>query len=154
MRTSSGEFLAGVLTDDPTGMQYLDGLRTSAYSSVSLAAMLLDETTLEDTRAGLDMLDLLLVQDFDTDRLRTEQKEAIKRWVRDGGVLVQGGRQKAADVAGTEPEIEHYGAAGIVTYPCSLGTERRGTVRYRSVWADAFAEIVFPGSSWRKQIQG
>lgn len=120
VRTSSGEFLAGVLTDDPTGMQYLDGLRTSAYSSVSLAAVLLDETTLEDTRAGLDMLDMLLVQDFDTDRLRTEQKEAIKRWVRDGGVLVQGGRQKAADVAGTEPEIEHYGAGRIVTYPWRL----------------------------------
>lgn len=120
VRTSSGEFLAGVLTDDPTGMQYLDGLRTSAYSSVSLAAVLLDETTLEDTRAGLDMLDLLLVQDFDTDRLRTEQKEAIKRWVRDGGVLVQGGGQKAADMADLTPEIEPYGEGRIVTYPQRL----------------------------------
>ena len=116
VRTSSGEFLAGVLT----GMQYLDGLRTSAYSSVSLAAVLLDETTLEDTRAGLDMLDLLLVQDFDTDRLRTEQKEAIKRWVRDGGVLVQGGGQKAADMADLTPEIEPYGEGRIVTYPQRL----------------------------------
>ncbi len=41
VRTSSEKFLAGVLTDDPTGMQYLDGLRTSAYSSVNKSGSVL-----------------------------------------------------------------------------------------------------------------
>lgn len=116
VRASSGEFLAGVLTDDPAGMQYLDGLHTSAYSGISLAAVVLDEHTLEDSAAGLDMLDMLIVQDFDTDRLSSGQKEAIRYWVRNGGVLVQGGGRETADVVDLSPEVEHYGEGRIVTY--------------------------------------
>ena len=152
VRSSSGEFLAGVLTDDFSGMQYLDGLRTSAYSSINLAAVVLDEHTLEDSRAGLDMLDMLIVQDFDTDRLSADQKEAIKRWVRDGGVLVQGGGQKASAVEDLAPEVEHYGQGRIVTYTQRLtmgedevsGTDLMGQMLLQNCFSDTQLEEADP----------
>lgn len=74
---------AGVLTDEPDDINYI--------GSTGLAKLfLLDETTLPSTEAGLDSLDVLLISNFNTDRLSKEQIEAILQWTKKGGMLVFG----------------------------------------------------------------
>ncbi len=97
------------------------------------------------------MLDLLLVQDFDTDRLRTEQKGSHQALGEDGGVLVQGGRPEGCGCGrnGTgdrtlrgRPDRDLSMASGIEKRNCPI-----------PICVDRCFATCFSGSSWRKQIQ-
>lgn len=72
----------GILTDDTQSMSYLSG---SQLKTFYLGA----ETFPEDVMA-LDSLDILIINDFNTDKLGTKQYEALKNFVTKGGTLVLG----------------------------------------------------------------
>lgn len=71
---------AGVLTDNQEELDYLGNL--------NLRPIYLSADTLTDNFLGLDLLDVLIINNFDTAKLKKEQIEAIKEWVYLGGTLV------------------------------------------------------------------
>lgn len=83
----------GVLTDDYSALSYLSGkqLYISQYSTniKSLIRELTAETFPEDYKA-LDMMDLILVTNFSTDKLSAAQLDALNSWVANGGILLIG----------------------------------------------------------------
>lgn len=80
--TGFGVTFTGVLSDNQNSLSYL---RNSSAKVIPLNA-----ETLPDSSMGLDILDMLIINDFDTSKLSGEQYEAIKDWVIKGGSLVLG----------------------------------------------------------------
>lgn len=109
IQPTSAELLVGVLTDLPEQMEYMDGVHLTEYSNISTAAVLLNEKSLGKTSGSLDMLEALIVQNFDSTRLGKEQEEAIRQWVLKGGVLVLG-----ADVVSERENEEPEEALGAI----------------------------------------
>lgn len=71
---------AGVLTDNKEDLSYLGTLNLKPFY---LTADMLPENYL-----GLDLLDVLIINNFDVSKLGSKQIEAIKEWVYQGGTLV------------------------------------------------------------------
>lgn len=72
----------GVLTDFPEEISYFGNYGTKIFY--------LNETNLPGHFLGLDMMDLIIIDQFDTARLSEEQQNALISWVNDGGTLVLG----------------------------------------------------------------
>jgi len=72
----------GVLSDEREELDYLNTLPTKTFY--------LDESSLSDNYLGLDLLDILVINHYDTNRLSDKQLEAINKWVIQGGTLVIG----------------------------------------------------------------
>ena len=81
---------AGILTDNPGGLEYLDNIAIKSFT--------LNNETLADERPYLDMLDILIINDYDTSLLTEDQIIAVKQWVSDGGTLVFGTGENAEKV--------------------------------------------------------
>ncbi len=90
LRERTGELSVGLLSDQAEELSYLDEAHLEGYSHVTTNAVALSEDSLSPTVYGLDMLDLIVVQDFDVDKLAGEQMEALRAWVRKGGIVVFG----------------------------------------------------------------
>ncbi len=73
---------AGVLTEERENLDYLERL--------NLKTFYLTEDTLSDNPLGLDLLDVLIINNFNVSKLSTEQVQAITTWVNNGGTLVLG----------------------------------------------------------------
>ncbi|MCI8454512.1 MAG: hypothetical protein HFE84_07850 [Lachnospiraceae bacterium] len=84
-----GRLLIGVLSDESERLLYLDDVNLD-YGMVQTEVLFLDETTLPSDARGLELLDVLLINHFDTDTLSDEQKEAISSWAKKGGLLLFG----------------------------------------------------------------
>lgn len=72
----------GVLTDERNYLGYLSGDRTKVFY--------LTEETLADDDKGLDTLDVIVINNFNTSKLSDAQYKALKEWVNVGGTLVLG----------------------------------------------------------------
>ncbi|BCN32233.1 hypothetical protein [Anaeromicropila herbilytica] len=72
----------GVLSDDSSGLSYLSNTDSKIFY--------LTEENIPEESLGLDTLDVILVDNFDTSKLDEKQVEAIKEWVKRGGTLVVG----------------------------------------------------------------
>lgn len=72
----------GVLSDSIEELAYIRTANVKMFA--------LDEKTLPDTYLGLDTLDLIVINDYDTSKLTQKQYTAIKNWVLRGGTLVLG----------------------------------------------------------------
>lgn len=72
----------GVLTDDREGLAYLDTLASKVFY--------LDESKMMNDYLGLDLLDVIVINNFDTSRLDNKKLEALEKWVMNGGSLVVG----------------------------------------------------------------
>ncbi|BCJ93358.1 hypothetical protein acsn021_09270 [Anaerocolumna cellulosilytica] len=72
----------GVLSDNPTDLKYLESLGNRVFY--------LNKDTLPQNYLGLDLLDVLVINEFDTGKLADEQIEAILKWTKQGGSLVFG----------------------------------------------------------------
>lgn len=90
------ELFMGILSDSPDQLNYLNGVGVN-YSSVRTKTFNLTEETLPEKAMGLDLLDVLLITDYDTRRLSEEQVEAIREWVKGSGTLLIGTGARAAD---------------------------------------------------------
>ncbi len=106
--SASAEIMVGVLTDYPEWMQYMDGVHLKEYSNVTTSLVMQNARNLERTVYGLDMLDVIIVQDFNRERLDDGQKEALRQWVSRGGILVMGG--ETGNIAAEEINPEDYAA--------------------------------------------
>lgn len=84
------ETLVGVYCDDPDGMNYLDGVGLR-YGAVKIKLIPLTADEAPENFLGYDQMDLLLITDYDLNRLSSKQQAAIVKWVEHGGTLLFGG---------------------------------------------------------------
>lgn len=99
------ELFVGVLSDDPDKLTYMDGVGVN-YSSVRIRTFDMDGSKMPDDVIGLDLLDVLVITDYDTGKLSPDQVSAIWEWVRGGGTLLLGTGARADDtLSAFRPEL-------------------------------------------------
>lgn len=74
--------LIGILSDTPDCLSYFDAFGSKCYY--------LDESNFPSDKDGLDMLDILVINDYDCSALKEEQFKALIGFVSNGGTLVLG----------------------------------------------------------------
>lgn len=81
----------GILSDDYSALSYFDGntMRIDNCEAVSSIIELTADSFPVDAKA-LSVLQYLIIDNFDTASLSTEQYDALKSWVQGGGVLILG----------------------------------------------------------------
>lgn len=84
------EVFVGLFSDEPEDMNYLDevGIR---YGSVKTKLVPMTEKEAPGEALGYDQMDLLIITNYEMDRLSGEQQEAVLKWVENGGTLLFGG---------------------------------------------------------------
>lgn len=90
------ELFVGVLSDEPDKLSYMNGVGVN-YSSVRIKTFPLKTADMPGNIIGLDLLDVLLITDYDTKMLSEDQVSAIWEWVRGGGTLLIGTGARADD---------------------------------------------------------
>ena len=89
----TNDIFMGVLTDDFNGLNYLEGMPfyINSYGEyVDTRLFALDENSMADTASALELLDIIVINNYDTSLLSEEQYEALKIWVSNGGILLIG----------------------------------------------------------------
>lgn len=115
------ELFIGILSDDLDGLEYLDGVGIS-YSTLRTKVFTLDPEEFPEEERGLNLLDVLVVNNFKLRDLSEGQTSAIMDWVHSGGVLILGTGQRVGDTLGRfAPELldDSYGTPG--ERPVDLG---------------------------------
>lgn len=84
-----GRLLIGALSDETEELKFLDGVNLD-YGMISSALLPLDSRTFPEDVRGLDVLDILVINHFDSGTLTEEQRAAVIQWVENGGVLLFG----------------------------------------------------------------
>lgn len=102
---NSAELLIGVLSDTPEHLQYLDGVGIK-FSTLTTKTVVLSQEMLPENAMGLDLLDVILITNYDTKRLSDAQVSAILEWVHKGGTLLLGTGGRVSDTLERfEPEL-------------------------------------------------
>lgn len=84
--------LVGVLSDDYTALNYLDGAKISnQYYDGKSQLLELNADMIPDQASGIEILSYLIINSYDTTNLTDAQRNAIKDWVSKGGTLIIGG---------------------------------------------------------------
>lgn len=110
----AAELLIGILSDTPEQLTYLDGVGIN-YSMVRTRTAELSTDLMPEEETGLDLLDVILITNYDAGDLSAAQKSAVMGWVRKGGVLLLGTGNRVHDVLGPF-------ADGIVEEPYGIPT--------------------------------
>lgn len=99
------DLFIGVLSDEPSKLQYLDGIGIS-YGTLRTRSFELDADGFPEEEIGLDLLDVLVVNNFKLRSLSERQTAAIMDWVHSGGVLILGTGERVDDTLGRfAPEL-------------------------------------------------
>ena len=83
------DIYVGVLSENAAKLDYTHQVGSQVFY--------LDENNLAEDYLGLDLLDVIIVNQFDTNRLSDLQIKAIQQWVYNGGTLVLGTGEYAKD---------------------------------------------------------
>lgn len=119
----TGRLLIGTLTDREEDIRYLDDASMN-YGMVKTRVTSLDETSFPDDARGLELLDVLVINRYETDRLSEKQISALKAWVKDGGTLLIGTGAMAYSTLGTLADELVELPIGAVSYEnINLGAE-------------------------------
>lgn len=92
----TAELFVGILSDEPQKLSYMDGVGVN-YSSVRIKTFNMETEQMPDHVIGLDLLDVLVITDYDTRRLTEDQMSAVWEWVKEGGTLLFGTGERAGD---------------------------------------------------------
>ena len=74
--TDIAELFVGVLSDRPEKLAYMDRVGVN-YSSVRTRTFDMDGSGMPDSVIGLDLLDVLVITDYDTKDLSASQVSAV-----------------------------------------------------------------------------
>ncbi len=117
------ELFIGVLSDDLDGLDYLNGIGIN-YSAVRTRTFSLDPEEFPKEQVGLDLLDVLVVNNFKLRDLSEEQTSAIMDWVHSGGVLLLGTGERVGDTLGRfAPELLDDSYATPALRPVNLSED-------------------------------
>ena len=119
----TGRLLVGVLSEKPETVGYLDGA-SMEYGMVNSVLVAMDENEFPEDERGLELLDMLIINRFETEKLSMEQIDSILKWVRDGGTLLFGTGTWADDTLAAFRDEWKIRTTGDVTFErISLGME-------------------------------
>lgn len=90
------ELFVGIVSDTPEKLAYLNGVGVN-YSQVRTKTFAMNQNEIPEDVSGLDLLDVLLVTNYDTGNLTEGQVNAIEEWVKRGGTLLIGTGGRADD---------------------------------------------------------
>ena len=101
----TAELFIGVLSDHPKRLDYMDDAGIS-YGAVRTRVFPIQTEEFPDEEIGLDMLDVLVVNDYRLRDLSEEQTRAAMDWVESGGVMLLGTGNRVDDTLGRfAPEL-------------------------------------------------
>ncbi len=101
----TAELFVGVLSDHPERLEYMDNAGVS-YGAVRTRVFPIGTEEFPDEEIGLDMLDVLVVNDYRLRDLSEKQSGAAMDWVESGGVLLLGTGNRVDDTLGRfAPEL-------------------------------------------------
>lgn len=86
-------FFIGILSDEFDNLNYISSISSIILSNSNNPqnkVIKLNEEIFPDDYNSTRMFDVILVNDFDTSKLNTNQYEALKKWVSNGGTLIIG----------------------------------------------------------------
>ena len=95
--------LAGVFTGNPGELSFLNGTYLAA-GDLTMKTLALSGENAPGSHMGYDVLDLLIISDFDISTLSYPQRAAILSWVKEGGLVLFGGGEKYLDAMGAFSE--------------------------------------------------
>lgn len=72
------------------GLLSKDSSKLNYFSTPNTKIIYLDQDDIPENALGLDTLDVIVIDNFDTGKFKEKQSEAIKGWVKNGGTLVVG----------------------------------------------------------------
>lgn len=84
------ESFIGVFSDSPEELQFMDEVGIH-YGSIMVRQVKLDSGVAPVDALGYDQLDMVIVSDYDLNRLSDQQHDALSRWIDGGGTLLVGG---------------------------------------------------------------
>lgn len=94
-----GRIYIGLLSGEPERLRWLSDLELN-YGLMKTAAIDLNEESFPEDPRGLELLDILVLNDIRTDELTEAKRKAILSWVRDGGILLFGTGINARETLG------------------------------------------------------
>lgn len=83
--------LLGVLSDDYSGVGYINGVSYNISGSTdyqAISTMEFNKDSFPEDAQILDIMNYLVIDNFDTSTLSKKQYDALKQWVADGGILI------------------------------------------------------------------
>ena len=113
------QIYVGVLTDQYEGMDYWDELQMNEPYQLGGRTIPLSADEIPEDSQYLDMLDMILVKDFEEGQLNDDQTKAIEGWILDGGVLL---------VDGMDGVMDHEKEEEVFLYPFETLERNEGTI--------------------------
>lgn len=80
----------GVLTEDSYKLNYLSGIDLRLNDSYQTQSFPIEAESIDENVKNIDVLDLLVINHFNTSSLLPEQLQSIESWVEQGGTLILG----------------------------------------------------------------
>lgn len=109
------EMFIGILSDHPEELDYFNGVGIR-YSTLRTRTFELSGEEFPEDDVGLNLLDVLIVNDYKLRKLSERQTAAIMDWVHDGGLLILGTGARVDDTLGRfAPELldDSYGTPSL-----------------------------------------
>ncbi|MBQ5805623.1 MAG: hypothetical protein IIW24_00065, partial [Lachnospiraceae bacterium] len=151
---NTGRLLIGILSDRAEQLSYFDGISLD-YGMVQSETIVLDETMVPEDAKGLELLDLLVISHYETDRLSETQLASIQTWVEQGGTLLIGTGATVYSTLGVlSEELIELPIGGIFYENVNLGTEYAEKAPGDAEVNMAYAELTIPDGSVIEESDG
>lgn len=125
----TAELFVGLLSDRPERLSWLDGAGVN-FGALETRAFPISTEEFPEQEIGLDMLDVLVVDDYRLRDLTEEQTHSIMDWVEDGGVMILGTGNRVDGTLGRfAPELldESYDSPQMMEF-CPSGDGYAGEI--------------------------
>lgn len=111
-----GNLMIGLLSDIPNNLNVLNMLDLPNQTAPLVVALNAD--TFPNSSSSLNTFDVLVLDDFATQNLHTDQLLALKTWVNNGGILIiAGGAQWQRTVEALPADIQPVNISGTTLLP-------------------------------------
>lgn len=92
-RLNEGDILVGVLTDDFNGLNYISNVNlndNSKKENKNIIPVSISEELIENNSKTLDIIDMIIVNNYDTSKLTEDSINELNNWIYNGGTLILG----------------------------------------------------------------
>lgn len=90
LAASGDSFLIGILSDDFDSINYINQVLLKNNSQYSARSTKLDEKIFSENEDSLEVFNVIIINNYDTSKLSTKQYASMKKWVKNGGMLLIG----------------------------------------------------------------
>lgn len=134
MNDNLSMYYIATLSDNQDSLKYISNALSADKSGFGSSdegyVAGLDAGSFPDNVRMLDSIDIIIIDDFDTETLSKDQVKAITDWVNSGGTLVTGGGADAGKVLGAfSGTLLNGKIGGVKTIQTNFGVTRRRLTR-------------------------